>query len=333
MIVENKKIESIFLLTRDEIQTLLELSRKMITVVPSVEPNWFCIQAKELSLQLPERIKNKLLDFVQNGSECGFLLIQGIFETDFFVPFTPKTNNEKIGEKTDLAKIQGILIHALGEMISYEAEGHGDLFQDVIPMKMMEYEQTSVGSQTELEIHTEQAFSKLRPDILSLACLRGDPNAYTYFLPVHYLLNQLTCEEISLLRQPLWKTGVDLSFQLTGVEFIEGMSRGPMPILYGSQEDPLFIFDQDLMTGITDEAHSMIKKIVDIYYQYRIYHSLNSGEIIFIDNRRCVHGRSSFLPKYNGYDRFLTRCFATFDFESSQYARPDDGRMIAAKYS
>ena len=33
------------------------------------------------------------------------------------------------------------------------------------------------GSGVELELHTEQAFSKLRPDVLSLACLRGNPKA------------------------------------------------------------------------------------------------------------------------------------------------------------
>ena len=34
----------------------------------------------------------------------------------------------------------------------------------------MENNQTSVGSTIELEVHTEQAFSRLKPDLLSLGC-------------------------------------------------------------------------------------------------------------------------------------------------------------------
>ena len=106
-------------------------------------------------------------------------------------------------------------------MIAYEAEWYGKLFQDVVPLRAMEKAQTSLGSNTELEIHTEQAFSKLKPDILSLACLRGDPNAYTHIFPVQTILNNLTTEEKALLREPLWYTGVDLSFKLNNNEFIE----------------------------------------------------------------------------------------------------------------
>lgn len=328
----NKKTSSHFVLQPNEITKLLALSKKIFTI-PSEYPEAFCKKIHRLSSLLPLRIQQKLKKFALNGSDNGFLLIQGIPEKDFFVPFTPKTNDTKTGELTDLARIQALLIHLMGRMISYEAEGNGRLFQDVVPVQSMENEQTSVGSKTELEIHTEQAFSKLRPDILSLACLRGDPNAFTYFLPVHIVLAHLTEDEIRLLRQPLWKTGVDLSFQLKGVEFVEGNVRGPIPILYGTEKDPFFLFDQDLMTGITEEAEAMILKIVEIYTKHRIRHNLTSGEIIFIDNRRCIHGRSSFSPRYDGYDRFLVRCFATFDYSLSEYARPNHGCMIAAKYS
>lgn len=91
------------------------------------------------------------------------------------------------------------------------AEGYGRLFQDVVPVKSMANDQTSIGSNTELEIHTEQAFSRLRPHFLSLACLRGDDSAFTYILPIQSILDNLTETEIELLKQPLWYTGVDLS--------------------------------------------------------------------------------------------------------------------------
>lgn len=221
----------------------------------------------------------------------------------------------------------------ISELISYEAEGYGSLFQDIVPIKNMATFQTSSGSNTELEIHTEQAFSKLRPDIISLACLRGDKDAFTYILPVNKILQNLTNDEINLLYKPLWKTGVDLSFKLNGDEFIEGDIRGPLAILNQSRDDPKLIFDQDLMQGIIEETHEMIKKIVDIYYNHRIGYNLKPGEIILLDNNRAVHGRSPFYPKYDGYDRFLIRCFGTFDYDKSLHARIEGSRTVRAIYS
>ena len=249
------------------------------------------------------------------------------------LPNTPDNNNNKIGEGTLLARIQSILINFIGEMISYEAEGYGRLFQDIVPIKKMKNEQTSVGSNTELEIHTEQAFSKLRPDILTLACIRGDPLAQTYILPVNYILEHIDIKERDMLRLPLWKTGVDMSFKLNSNDFIDGDIRGPFPIIYGDENDPKLVFDQDLMFGITEEANLLIKKIINIYYKYRIQHNLQTGEIILIDNMRAVHGRSQFFPNYDGKDRFLIRCFAVYDYDYSSYARKNNCRMVSAIYS
>ena len=320
--------------TEEENKTLVTLALE-ITENPSEKPELFCIQTKKSSLRVPDRIKTILQDFAKNGTQKGFLLIKNVFfvQLDTLLPKTPDNNNNKIGETTILARIQSILLNVIGEMISYEAEGYGRLFQDVVPVKKMENEQTSIGSNTELEIHTEQAFSKLRPDILSLACIRGDPLAQTYILPVNYIFEHIDIEEREILRLPLWKTGVDLSFKLNSNEFMEGDIRGPLPIITGDKNDPKLVFDQDLMFGITEKANNLIKKIITIYYKYRIQHNLQSGEIILIDNLRAVHGRSPFYPKYDGTDRFLIRCFAVYDYDYSSYARNNGSRMVSAIYS
>lgn len=321
-------------LTPEDLEALLELAER-ITANPSLSPLLFCEQAKEQAQHLSSHLKSILTLFATAGSETGFLLIRTVPFDDSAIPETPSGNKYKIGETTILAKIQAILISAISDMIAYEAEGYGNLFQDVVPLKAMEHAQTSLGSNTELEIHTEQAFSKLKPDILSLACLRGDPEAFTHIFPIKTILEHTTGEEQELLKKPLWKTGVDLSFKLNNNEFIDGDTRGPMPIISGPPNDPTLIFDQDLMMGITPEATNMIRKIVDIYYQKKIRHNLKPGEIILIDNRRAVHGRSAFKPRYDGRDRFLIRCFATFDLSKSEYAREKSTspRTIAAIYS
>jgi L-asparagine oxygenase len=330
-------------LTNDEIEVMTELAMN-ISENPSISPELYCLQVKSASQRVPQRICTLLQNFAHKGTNTGFLLIRRIPIDQ--LTSTPENNNCKIGEQTLLAKIQSIFVSVISNMIAYEAEGYGRLFQDVIPVKSMEKNQTSISSSVELEIHTEQAFSKLRPDILSLACLRGNAKAYTYILPVNSIINNVTDTELEMLKTPLWNTGVDLSFKLNGHEFIDGNIRGPMSIIRGDKDprlenedprvvldDPLLVFDQDLMTGITYESNEIIQKIVDIYYKHRLSHNLTPGEIVFIDNNRAVHGRSPFIPKYDGLDRFLVRCFGVYNYEYTAYARENDGRVVSAIYS
>lgn len=311
---------------------LINIASK-ITYDPSENPNLFCKESKDLSNAIPENIKEKLKYFAKYGSKSGFLLFKNLLIHDTNFGKTPENNNTKTGEKTLLAKIQSLLIHYISDMIAYEAEGYGRLFQDIVPIQSMAEEQTSVGSNIELEVHIEQAFSSLRPDIISLGCLKGDKDAFTYILPVKTIIENLNEKDQLTLYEPLWKTGVDLSFKINGHEFIEGDIRGPLAILNGSKDDPTLIFDQDLMFGITEDSNKMVKNITDIYYKNRIQHNLQPGEIILVDNNRAIHGRSSFFPKYDGNDRFLVRAFGTFNYEKSNYARPKDSRTISAIYS
>lgn len=318
--------------TTNEIDVISALANNL-TISPSEYPDLYCIQAKELSEYLPKRIKDLVKNFVKYGSNTGMLLLSSIPIDDQILPQTPQGNHFHIGETTLLSRIQAIINHSFGNMIGFEAEGFGGLFQDMVPKFELAQTQTSLGSNVELEIHTEQAFSKLRPDAISLACLRGDLNAKTYVFPVHIVLQHLSFEEIEMLRQPLWITGVDMSFKLDGHEFIEGDIRGPLPILFDSEDDPKFVFDQDLMHGINDEAEALVKKIINLYYQYRFEHNLKPGEMILVDNRRAVHGRSPFQPRFDGYDRFIVRSFVVLDLEKSKYARLENERVIAARFS
>jgi len=310
-----------------------------INVSSSNEPEEYCKQIKELCELLPQHIKTELDNFVI-GSNCheqqqGFILFTPLDILNDFNYDTPSNNNCKVGEKTLLAKIQSVLMSYISSIVSYEAEGYGRIFQDIIPDIRMENQQSSVGSSKELEIHTEQAFSKIKPDFLSLACIRGDDCAYTYILPVQSIISNLNEKENELLRKPLWKIGVDYSFKLYGNEFVEGNLRGPIPIITGTHEEPILVFDQDLMIGINDEANQIIKKITEIYYNHRIQHCLQPGEIMIIDNRKVVHGRSQFKPYYNGKDRFLVRCFGMLEdnFHKTSYARNNNKLMFNAIYS
>lgn len=306
-------------------------SSEEISVSPRQSPELFCRQAHRAARRLPDRLIELLNDFASKGTDSGTMLFDGLAVEQ--IPPTPPDNRSHLGESTPLARVQAIVNHACGQMLAYEAEGFGCLYQDMVPNRAMATTQTSMGSRVELELHTEQAFSKLRPDILSLACLRGHPDAKTYVLPAHLLMEQLTVFERELLRQPLWMTEVDPSFRLAGHEFLDGIERGPLPIIAGAEDDPTVVFDQDLMRGITEQAQEMVRRVTEIYQSHRHAHTLTPGQILLVDNVRSVHGRSPFSPAFDEHDRFIIRSFAVRDLVRSRYARPANGRMIAAQYS
>jgi L-asparagine oxygenase len=219
------------------------------------------------------------------------------------IPQTPLVNTLHIGSNTELALRQGEIMRQYGTIVKYPEECDS-FFQDIVPVKTNSSLQTSSSSDKPLEIHTEQAFSEDRPNFLSLACLRGDPNAVTYLMSLDTILENLTHEEVESLKKKEWMCRIDVSFIQGGVKDI---LQGPMAIL--QDDGNKLVFDQDLMMGMTPRADKLIKKIVDIYEQHKTGIVLETGDVLIIDNRKMVHGRSKFTPRYDGADRFLVRCF------------------------
>ena len=85
------------------------------------------------------------------------------------------------------------------------------------------------------------------------------------------------------------------------------------------------------MTGITEEAQQIIYRIIDIYKRFRIQICLQSGDILILDNRFVVHGRSPFSPKFDGNDRFLIRAFAVLKINEEYIC--SNRRMVLTEYS
>lgn len=326
-----------FAFTSAEAAVVLGLAEELAQAAPrgAAGQEAFCRAANRLARRLPERLLETLADFAFRGSRSGTLLLEGLPWDPAALPPTPSDNKQHLGEGTALARVAALVNHANGQqMVAYEAEGFGRLFQDMVPNRALAQTQTSLGSGVELELHTEQAFSKIRPDVLTLACLRGDADAKTFALSARVLLEHLSDDERALLRLPLWITGVDMSFKMGGHAFLEGDVRGPMPILGGAEDDPLIVFDQDLMSGTTDEAQAAIARVIEVYKQQRATRVLAPGHILLIDNVRAVHGRSRFTPRWDGTDRWLARSFAVRDLVRTRYARPAAAsRTMAAQFS
>lgn len=316
--------------SRDEAGELLGLAAT-ITADPATDPAGFTAQAARAARSVPGPLWDVLHCFDLYGSASGILVLRGLPVRD--LPPTPGDNSAHVGATTEAARVQAVVDSCLGHMIGYEAEAGGRLFQDMVPSPAMAETQTSQSSRVVLEAHTEQSFSALRPDVVSLMCLRGDPAAATYVFPATDLLPHLTAAQEELLRRPLWTFEVDQSFRLGGEEFVDGNVRGPFPVLAGPPEDPTFLFDQDLQRGTTAEAQDLLEEVIDLYCAHRREHVLAPGDLLLLDNHRAIHGRSAFTPRYDGTQRFVLRTFVVRDLLRSHAARPVGGRIVPARFS
>lgn len=321
--------QTLFELTPEQSAQIKQVA-EAITADPITDPDGFSRQALAASFDLPAELRDAMLNFNDIGSDSGVFVVRGLYVDEDLVD-TPTDNTQALGAHTFFAKQMGAISHLAGTMVAYEAEGNGNLIQDMVPNPKLAMTQQSQGSKVELEAHTEQCFSEYKPDYVVLGCLRGDADAYTFAYSARKFVEHFTAEELEKLREPRWMTQIDDSFK----PFVPDPNaiRGPYPILTGPENDPYILIDQDLMHGITRESQELLDKVVQTYIANRDGVALQAGDLLLLDNPRAMHGRSLFSPRFDGKDRFIARGFVVRDRRRLWPVMLDDRRTVAAQYS
>jgi L-asparagine oxygenase len=271
----------------------------------------------EIALRLasPELL-NALLSFRIRVSRDGILLLRGL-PIDDPLPPTP-TNGAYDGTWGSLAVStvgQLMVMSALGDVIAYEDEKNGRLVQDICPVPGAEQRQENTGSCL-LELHTEDGFHPNKPHFLSLMCLRADHErrAMTVAGSVRAVLPVLDIDDLRILREPLFRIRLASSF--VGTDQVAYSSA--MPVLSGSWSDPELCVDFHAMEALNDRAAQALDALRELMLQSLVGTVLEPGDLLVVDNRKAVHGRTGFAPRYDGEDRWLRRCFAVADIRASQ---------------
>jgi L-asparagine oxygenase len=283
--------------------------------------------------EMPRFVRRALLEFQVRSNAEGILLLRGLpIDPGLYHVHTP-ANAKRSEEKTTFVseRCLAMIGSRLGHLVSYIQEKNGDLFQNLAPVKSQESVQSSGGSKTRLQFHRETVFHPYAPEYLLLFCLRPDHDrvAETTYASINHALPLLSEQHLKLLFQPLYRTGVDYSFG--NLQTIKG--NGPvLPVLYGNPSDPFLNYDEDLMEALTPEAETALEALKDAVAQVYQGIKLNTGDLLCIDNRRTAHGRSSFTPHYDGFDRWLQRSFVVRDLGKSASDRNLGERVIRTKF-
>jgi hypothetical protein len=294
--------------------------------IPAFRPTseQFARAAGHACRMLPAIIHDALVDFADSTHRSGAMVLHGLpVGTLPDTPLTPTTpaGKDSMSEFTLLT-----VARRLGQPVGYEPEHGGELVQNIVPTMSAIDRQVSTSSKVQLMFHTEAAFHPYRPRYLLLLCLRGDPAARTTLSSIFEVLPQIDPEVVNALFQRRFRTAVDESY-LDGRSNVLGP---PMAVLSGDRRRPSMVFDADLMVGIDEAADDALRALGEATQACHTSVALESGDLLIVDNNVAVHGRSPFVARFDGSDRWLQRTFVVSDLAPSTADRR--GRVITTHF-
>lgn len=191
----------------------------------------------------------------------------------------------------------------LGQPFSFSSLYSGRIVQDVVPVPGAENAQTSGSSKAFLQWHVEDAFSSDRCDYFGLLCLRGDQEAVTQLCAAKNIDLDPRCRRI--LRQSRFAIIPDEGHKTDGAD-----RTITTPVLSGPDINPEICYDSIYMRAADHgdyEADAALQSLTDAIERGSTGYTLEPGDLLIVDNRRVVHARTSFPPRFDGHDRWLMR--------------------------
>lgn len=315
---------------RTELQTLFEsVSKNLPSPYENLEE--FLLQAELAFHELPKDLRRSVIEFKREGNKYGGLLLKSL-PIDKALPVTPADSKKSLNKKTFesefwIASIAG----GIGDPINYSQEKDGEIFQNICPTPHNAAALSSESSIIDLDFHTETAFHPFLPDFVMLLCLRPDHErvAKTFFASTRHMIPFLPLKYRAVLFEDQFRSGIDFSFgSESGLQ-----GNGPiMAVFHGDPYDPFMKYDLDLMKGLNENAEEALRQMKLAANKAKNYVYLNTGDLLIIDNRRSVHGRSFFKPRYDGMDRWLQRVYVVRDLAHSEEDRVRQERIIETEF-
>ncbi|MER5640562.1 TauD/TfdA family dioxygenase [Kitasatospora sp. NPDC002227] len=290
-------------------------------------PEWVA-RARDAWEDLPLPLRREVSRFRRHSGPHGTLVIGGLPVDQAALPATPTVLGSVQRRPSVPAALLTMVACGLGEPLAYLAEKSGALVQDVVPVPGQETFHGNAGS-VPLSFHTENGFHPHPPDYVVFLCLRADHDrtAGMRVAGIRQALPLLTPAGRQALFAAEFITTPPPSFgpgTTTSEPAVE-----PRPVLSGAAEDPDIRMAQLVTTPLTTRATAALAEFGRACEATARTLRLSPGDLVIIDNRVTVHGRTAFQPRYDGADRWLQRTYVTTDLRRSRDHRPDDGHVLA----
>ncbi|MFK0044602.1 TauD/TfdA family dioxygenase [Streptomyces sp. NPDC090741] len=289
-------------------------------------PEWVA-RARDAWEDLPLLLRREVRRFRRHSGPYGTLVIRGLPVDQGALPATPTVPGSVQRQATLSAAVLTMVACGLGEPLAYLAEKSGALVQDVVPVPGQETFHGNAGS-VPLSFHTENGFHPHPPDYVVFLCLRADHDrrAGMRIAGIRQALPLLTPADRQALFASEFLTTPPPSFGPDAAATESGVK--PRPVLSGAVEDPDIRMAQLVTTPLTPRAAAALAEFGRACEATARTLRLTPGDLVVIDNRVSVHGRTAFHPRYDGADRWLQRTYVTTDLRRSRDHRPQDGHIL-----
>jgi L-asparagine oxygenase len=263
---------------------------------------------------LPERIARVLSrmgsDF--SASQYGAIVLKGLIDVDQQqLGPTPASWREMEREKLMEYGFISSLLHGVvpSKPVEYFAQRKGGgLLHAIIPDNDMAYSQTGSGSRTDLFVHTEDAFLFNAADFLSFLYLRNEEQvpSMLYSIRSHGKLDPA----LQVLFEPIYKCPKDANYD-TDEAIGEGANTA---VLYGNRDTPFIRFDaaEQIYNKEAGQSPEAMENLVNFWREAKtlIYNDFipEAGDMIFVNNHLCAHGRNAFMAGYRNENGQLVKC-------------------------
>jgi L-asparagine oxygenase len=159
-------------------------------------------------------------------------------------------------------------------------------------------------------LHTECPHLDCPPDYFLLFCLRGDPKAQSPFVHIDDMLGYLPPKIVEILRKPIFKI-------VSGASY-ETKTERLVPVFYSDPNTGrlAFRYHAHNLTATTDEGFRALATFASISLEVTTWDCMSAGDLVIFNNRRVLHGRSSFSPVYDGGQRWLQRVYLARNIDS-----------------
>lgn len=251
---------------------------------------------------------------------CSGWLIRGLPIREKELGPTPGSWRERSGQATPEECALLLVGQTMGSVFAWADQQGGATVHDIVPAAGEEESLLSSSSTKEMSLHTEDAFFAERADLILLLCLRNPSRAPTYITDIRQVT--LTEDEFRLVRSHRYYFKPDDSHDGCGPKFDScGFpvvqtdllhDDGPSALVSGEGAEQRIRFDSDYIDAPQDKVALDAAKALDrALHRARTETLLRPGELLIIDNDRCVHGRGGFEASLDGCDRWLKRISVT----------------------
>lgn len=302
-------------ISNDERQEITRMGKALKEKYGSYEnPEYIAMLHLNAYRLLPERIARTMMQMGTDFSarQYGAIILKGLVAVDqeALGPTPPSWRELDKNKVVEYGFISSLLHGAVpSKPVEYFAQRKGGgLMHAIIPEREKAYSQTGSGSRTELFVHTEDAFLFNAADFLSFLYVRNEEQVPSMLYSIRS--HGQPGAAMQPLFDPIYKCPKDANYSQEEAEG-EGTNTS---ILYGNPAAPFIRFDaaEQIYNKDAGQSPEAMEHLVAFWHEARnlIYDGFipEAGDLIFVNNHLCAHGRNAFMAGFRNENGQLVPC-------------------------